>query len=75
MSEKYPRKCNWCQEQLMKRDTKKYCASCAKYCVQECTTCHKPYPHLRYFHHHQHICNSCCRKYSHRKEKAKKNST
>lgn len=67
-----PAKCNWCQDELPHGTHLKYCSLCARCCVKECTTCHKPYPNLKYFQHHDHICNSCHKKHINRATKSKK---
>ena len=48
--------CNWCGCFI---DSKYYCADCKKSCQQECITCHKPYPSLKYFQLNKNRCNSC----------------
>ena len=45
------RQCIWCGDSNRPlAEGKKYCTECSRSCKQECKTCHKPYPNLKYFH-------------------------
>ena len=46
---------------------KKYCTECSCSCKQECKTCHKPYPNLKYFHVGADRCKSCSTHHEKRK--------
>ena len=46
---------------------KKYCAECSRCCKQECKTCHKLYPSLKYFQLGADRCKSCSTRHEKRK--------
>ena len=62
------RQCNWCGD-LNKpfAEGKKYCVECSHCCKQECKTCHKPYPSLKYFQPGTDRCKSCSTHHEKRK--------
>ena len=52
--------CIWCGDSRKPlAEGKKYCTECSRSCKQECQTCHKPYPNLKYFHVGADHCKSC----------------
>ena len=54
------RQCIWCGDSNKPlAEGKKYCTECSRSCKQECKTCHKPYPNLKYFHVGADRCKSC----------------
>ena len=54
------RQCIWCGDSYKPlAEGKKYCTDCSRSCKQECKTCHKPYPNLKYFHAGADRCKSC----------------
>lgn len=64
--------CIWCGDNCKSLVKNKYCDACKSKCVRECTTCHKPYPSLRFFKLNNNRCNSCHNRYLKQKQKVKK---
>ena len=67
--------CIWCGDNCKSLIKNKYCDTCKSKCVRECTTCHKPYPSLRFFKLDDKRCNSCHNRYLKQKQKVKQIST
>lgn len=63
------KKCNFCLQTVALVKNKPYCNKCHKNCFRECSRCHKPYNHERFFELNEVRCNSCQRKYLKEKEK------
>ena len=62
------RQCIWCGDSNKPlAEEKKYCTECSRSCKQECKTCHKPYPNLKYFHAGTDRCKSCSTHHEKRK--------
>ena len=62
------RQCIWCGDSnKLLAEGKKYCTECSRSCKQECKTCHKPYPNLKYFHAGADRCKSCSTRHEKRK--------
>ena len=62
------RQCIWCGDSNKPlAEGKKYCTECSRNCKQECKTCHKPYPNLKYFHVGADHCKSCSTHHEKRK--------
>ena len=62
------RQCIWCGDfNKPFAEGKKYCTECMRCCKQECKTCHKPYPNLKYFHPGADRCKSCSTRHEKRK--------
>ena len=62
------RQCIWCGDSYKPlAEGKKYCTECSRSCKQECKTCHKPYPNLKYFHAGADRCKSCSTRHEKRK--------
>ena len=60
--------CIWCGDSNKPlAEGKKYCTECSCSCKQECKTCHKPYPNLKYFHAGADRCKSCSTRHEKRK--------
>ena len=60
--------CIWCGDfNKPFAEGKKYCMECLRCCKQECKTCHKPYPNLKYFHPGADHCKSCSTRHEKRK--------
>ena len=60
--------CIWCGDSnKLLAEGKKYCTECSHSCKQECKTCHKPYPNLKYFHAGADRCKSCSTHHEKRK--------
>ena len=60
--------CIWCgNSNKLLAEGKKYCTECSRSCNQECKTCHKPYPNLKYFHAGADRCKSCSTRHKKRK--------
>ena len=60
--------CIWCWDSNKPlAEGKKYCTECSGSCKQECKTCHKPYPNLKYFHAGADRCKSCSTHHEKRK--------
>ena len=60
--------CIWCGDSNKPlAEGKKYCTECSRSCKQECKTCHKPYPNLKYFHAGADRCKSCSTRHEKRK--------
>ena len=52
--------CNWCGSTTSTFvQNKSYCTDCSRKCFRECVSCHKPYPHEKYFLANETRCNSC----------------
>ena len=63
------KKCNFCLQNGNLMKNKPFCHKCAKKCFRECTRCHKPYDHEKYFELNEVRCNNCQRKYMKEREK------
>ena len=62
------RQCIWCGDSNKPlAEGKKYCTECSCSCKQECKTCHKPYPNLKYFCAGADRCKSCSTHHEKRK--------
>ena len=62
------RQCIWCGDfNKPLAEGKKYCTECSRCCKQECKTCHKPYPNLKYFHPGADHCKFCSTRHEKRK--------
>ena len=60
--------CIWCGDlNNPLAEGKKYCTECSCSCKQECKTCHKPYPNLKYFHVGADRCKYCSTHHEKRK--------
>ena len=60
--------CIWCGDSnKLLAEGKKYCTECSRSGKQECKTCHKPYPNLKYFHAGADRCKSCSTRHEKRK--------
>ena len=63
------KKCNFCLQTVPLMKSKPYCHKCHKNCFRECSRCHKPYNHEKFFELNEVRCNTCQRKYLKEKEK------
>ena len=63
------KKCNFCLQNVTLIKNKPFCHKCAKNCFRECTRCHKPYNHEKFFELNEVRCNTCQRKYLKEREK------
>ena len=62
------RQCIWCGDfNKLLAEGKKYCTECSHSCKQECKTCHKHNPNLKYFHVGVDWCKSCSTHHEKRK--------
>ena len=60
--------CIWCRDSNKPlAEGKKYCTECSHSSEQECKTCHKPYPNLKYFHAGADHCKCCSTHHEKRK--------
>lgn len=63
------KKCNFCLATTTLVKNKPYCQKCHRNCFRECSRCHKPYNHEKFFELNEVRCNTCQRRYLKEKEK------
>lgn len=68
------KQCIWCNEAKKLENGKKYCHRCSQNMFRECTRCHKPFPHARFFKINEKRCNSCQQKFLAEKKKREEKS-